>query len=230
MPLLESLLQSAENSRCLAVLAHCDDEVVVCGGLLARLRDGGGSVRVVILCGRDGARRLELERACAVLDVEFIVLDYEDARLHEGLFPELVGLVVDHVRDFQPDLVVTHDPDFDYNPDHRLLARCVLHGSQKAGMNDRGHRPDLLISGEIHNALPFPDYLVDVSGQQSRVEEAMSCHTSQISAEYKKDFYHRLLHTRAAWRGAQAGCAYAMAFRRHALPVIGHLYGRALGL
>ncbi|HEY3418093.1 MAG TPA: PIG-L deacetylase family protein [Armatimonadota bacterium] len=222
--MLDSLLRDPGALRALCVAAHCDDETLVCGGLLARITAGGGSVRVLALCGNEAQRRDELTAACTVLGCWSLALDYTDNSLGEHLLYEVSANITEAIRDFQPHLLITHDPEYDYNPEHRFLANATVFAAQKAGMAASGWRPELLISGEVHTPLPFPDYLVDISAVLPTVLQALACHTSQLTEPHKRDYYTRLLDARARWRGVQAGCDAAMAFRRLPLPVIGDLY------
>ena len=223
--MLSEFLKPGATIRTLCVLAHCDDETIVCGGLLARLAANGGKVLAVALCGRDPKRREELQAACRCLGISCAAFDYRDASLTETLFPEIASEITGLIREERPDLLITHDPEFDYNPDHLLLGRCVPYAAQKAGMSETGHRPKLLIAGEVNVPISFPDFLVDVTAQMPAVQAAIACHASQLAAAHKKDYYSRLLAARGHWRGVQAGCGAAMAFRRLPLPVIGDLYG-----
>lgn len=223
--MLSHLLEPQAKTGTLCVLAHCDDETIVCGGLLARLAANGGKVLAVALCGRDPKRREELQAACRCLGISCAAFDYRDASLTETLFPEIASEITGLIREGRPDLLITHDPEFDYNHDHLFLGRCVPFAAQKAGMSETGHRPKLLIAGEVHVPIPFPDFLVDVTAQMPAVQAAIACHASQLAAPHKKDYYSRLLAARGHWRGVQAGCGAAMAFRRLPLPVIGDLYG-----
>jgi LmbE family N-acetylglucosaminyl deacetylase len=223
--MLSELLKPGAKARTLCVLAHCDDETIVCGGLLARLAANGAQALVLTLCGRDAGRRTELEAACQCLGVRCATFDYEDAALADAAPSEVVGLVTGVIREEKPDLIITHDPEFDYNADHLFLGHCVVLAAQKAGMSEGGHRPRLLIAGEVHVPIPFPDYLVNVTAQMPAVRKAMASHASQLIASHKKDYYTRLLEARGRWRGVQGGCEMAMAFRRLALPPIGDLYG-----
>ena len=223
--MLRQFLEPRAKTGTLCVLAHCDDETIVCGGLLARLAANGGKVLAVALCGRDPKRRKELKAASRCLGISCAAFDYQDATLTESLLPGIVSEITGLIREERPDLLITHDPEFDYNPDHLLLGRCVPYAAQKAGMSETGHRAKLIIAGEVNVPIPFPDFLVDVTEQASAVQAAIACHASQLAATHKKDYYSRFLEARGHWRGVQAGCGAAMAFRRLPLPVIGDLYG-----
>ena len=217
---------SEHSARVLAVVAHADDETILCGGLLARFAAGGAATALVV-CGADPRRRAEFDAACACLGVAGEALDHGDATLTDADAPALVATVAARIRAFKPDIVVTHDPQFDYNPDHLLLGRLVPLAAQKAGMaSPDGHRPKLVLAGEIHVAIPFPDMIVDISAQMPKMLAAMAAHESQLAAEHKKGYYSRMLEARCRWRGVQGGVDAAMVFRRLPLPVVGDLYAR----
>ena len=112
----------------LAVFAHPDDESLACGGTLARLADAGA--RVVILCATrgeagsisdpalvpngdlGGVRERELRDAAAVLGVaDVIVLDHPDGDLRWDDVAELHEEIVDAIRRYRPDAVITFAED-----------------------------------------------------------------------------------------------------------------------
>jgi N-acetyl-1-D-myo-inositol-2-amino-2-deoxy-alpha-D-glucopyranoside deacetylase len=120
----------------LAIFAHPDDESIACGGTLARLADAGA--RVVLICASRGeagsvsdpallagltlgdVRTRELHDAAAILGIaEVIVLDHPDGDLRWDDVPELHQEIVNAVRQYRPDAVVTFDEDgFYWHLDH----------------------------------------------------------------------------------------------------------------
>ena len=65
--------------RILAILAHEDDEVIGCGGLLALNRKQEGKNYVICVTGYDLSRKQEMEVACKVLGVDDLeMLGIED--------------------------------------------------------------------------------------------------------------------------------------------------------
>ncbi|HJZ71947.1 MAG TPA: PIG-L deacetylase family protein [Vicinamibacterales bacterium] len=112
----------------LGIFAHPDDESLACGGTLARLADAGA--RVVLLCASRGeagsisdpalvpdgdlglVRERELRDAAAVLGVaEVIILNHPDGVLRWDHVPELHDEIVDAIRRYRPDVVITFAED-----------------------------------------------------------------------------------------------------------------------
>ena len=136
--------------RLLAVFAHPDDESFNCGGTLALLSAQG--VAVTLVCatrgeaGRNASgdevadmgahRELELRRACAILGIEPLLLDYHDsgyASPHDGhrtlrdadpLEVETKLLAI--IERVQPQVVLTFDPHGWYgHVDHVVTHRAA---------------------------------------------------------------------------------------------------------
>jgi LmbE family N-acetylglucosaminyl deacetylase len=112
----------------LGIFAHPDDESLACGGTLARLADAGA--RVIVLCATRGeagsisdpalvpngdlgcVRERELRDAAAVLGVaEVIILDHPDGDLRWDDVSELHEEIVDAIRRYRPDAVITFAED-----------------------------------------------------------------------------------------------------------------------
>ncbi|MFZ0631182.1 MAG: PIG-L family deacetylase [Acidobacteriaceae bacterium] len=126
--------------RLLVVTAHPDDESGGFGGALLLAHRAGAETN--LLCFTDGQaahfrgvasddeelgrmRRAELDSACDVLGLTRCdVLHYPDGALPEQNFLELVGVVVERIRRWRPQVVLTFGADGSVNlhRDHTMVS------------------------------------------------------------------------------------------------------------
>lgn len=126
--------------RLLCVTAHPDDESGGFGGALLLAHRAGAETN--LLCFTDGqaahfrgtagddaelgrTRRAELEAACDVLGLTRCeVLHYPDGALPEQDFLEMVGVVVERIRRWRPQVVLTFGADGAVNlhRDHTMVS------------------------------------------------------------------------------------------------------------
>jgi LmbE family N-acetylglucosaminyl deacetylase len=134
----------------MCVTAHPDDECFGFGGALALAADR--SVETYLVCLTDGQaaknrgnaatgealgkmRREELRRSCEVLGVaHHEAMDFHDGRLEFVELPVAAGLLVERMRQFKPDVVLTFGGDGGLNlhPDHMMtsmLTTAAFHWS-----------------------------------------------------------------------------------------------------
>ncbi|MFI5114720.1 MAG: PIG-L deacetylase family protein [Terriglobales bacterium] len=130
-----------DTDSVLVVVAHPDDEVLGCGGTMARLAQEGHEVRVAILAegmtSRSPQRELadpkqlqhlhqQARQAADKLHVnEVVVASLPDNRLDTVPLLEVVKLVEDLIEKFGPEVIYTHHPG-DLNVDHGVVHRAVL--------------------------------------------------------------------------------------------------------
>ncbi|MET9479593.1 PIG-L deacetylase family protein [Streptomyces sp. NPDC006638] len=131
----------------LGVFAHPDDESLLAGGVLAQYAAGGARTAVVTTTwSPTGHRAAELEDALGVLGAgRPRMLGYGDARdessapgrprFRDAPLDEVVAQLVVEVREFRPDVVVTHDAlgQLTGHPDHRHTHRVTLLAVEAAG-------------------------------------------------------------------------------------------------
>src|ERR1700733_8277690 len=107
----------------MCVVAHPDDECFAFGGALALAADRG--IETYVVCLTDGQaatnrgdaatgaalgamRRDEFRRSCEVLGVAHCeLMNYQDARLEFVEFSVAAGRLVERIRRFKPDVVMT---------------------------------------------------------------------------------------------------------------------------
>lgn len=124
----------------LVVAAHPDDEVLGCGGTIAKFSSQGVTVNLLFIS--DGVssrleanakfseqlveRKNSAERAGKILGVSSMTfLDYPDNRLDSIPLLEIVKRIELSVKKFCPETVMTHHPS-DLNIDHQLVSKAVV--------------------------------------------------------------------------------------------------------
>ena len=152
--------------RLLVVTAHPDDESGAFGGALMQAQAAGAET--FVLCFTEGqaahfrgdvakdanlgaVRRAELAAACAVLGVsQFEVLHFPDGALASENIQELVGIAVEHIRRWRPQVVLTFGGEGGVNlhKDHTVISAVTtmaFHWAARAEMYpdhiDTGERP-----------------------------------------------------------------------------------------
>ncbi|MGI5472875.1 PIG-L deacetylase family protein [Streptomyces sp. CA-132043] len=132
----------------LGVFAHPDDESLSAGGVLARHAAAGARTGVVTATwAADTWRAAELAEALRILGAgEPRMLGYADARFPpsapgcvrfcDAPLDEAVRRLVVHIREFRPDIVVTHDAygGLPGHPDHVHTHRVTVLATQAAGL------------------------------------------------------------------------------------------------
>ena len=130
-------------SRMLVIGAHSADFVWRAGGAIAVCSRAGGDAQVIALSygerGESGElwkqdgqtienvkaiRHAEAEKAANALGAEFRALDFGDYPLEVG--PQRLAAVVDAIREFDPDVLITHTDTDPFNPDHPVAHDVVV--------------------------------------------------------------------------------------------------------
>ena len=154
---VDSLAGELGAGSVLAILAHPDDEVLIAGALADAARRPGTVVRTLTLTrGEKGyteppiCRREDLPaiRVAEALKYGFVLgLDdqeiwgYSDGGLADADRKELVGRIVAAIRSWEPDLILTFDPEGGYSghEDHKAAGSLATEAFRVSG--GAGGRP-----------------------------------------------------------------------------------------
>jgi 4-oxalomesaconate hydratase len=214
--------------------AHAADFVWRSAGVVAVTTANGGAARVVALTygerGESGElwtqegqtleqvkeiHQSESERAAAVLGAEFDCLDLGDYPLHVDY--DALMRITDAIREFAPDVVLTHTDTDPFNPDHPVAhaavvrARALAAGAGVPSAFDAVRPPALLLfephQPELCNFTPTT--FVDITAVMDRKLAAMS----EIGA---RRYLHTYYAQRAEHRATQASRSSGDGAIRHA--------------
>jgi len=219
-------------SSILVIAAHPDDEILGCGGTIARHRKQGDRVMVLILAdgvgGRSAsagtvspkevaARRDCAQRANRVLGVEDLeLLSYPDNRMDAAPLLDIVQDIEKTLALCKPAVVYTHHGS-DVNIDHRRVQDAVI----AACRPQPGHPVKQLLFFETPSSTewrppsslpPFePQWFVDISDSLALKLEALAVYEAEL-----REFPHprslAAVEHLARWRGATVGLHAAEAF------------------
>jgi LmbE family N-acetylglucosaminyl deacetylase len=176
--------RSAGGKRVLVLAPHPDDEVCGCAGTIRQHKLAGDTVRVcVVTDGRLAAspmtqnelvevRQQEAKRAAAVLDVDGL----EWAGFAEGgLWVDgLVEMLRGMLETFRPEIIYTTSR-VDFHPDHHRVALALARALAGSGLEPiiRLYQVHVPLTAVVVNVV------VDVSGVESAVRQAVGCYASQ---------------------------------------------------
>ncbi len=232
--------------RILAVGAHPDDLEILCGGTLARYAERGDEVFMAV--ATDGAggsttlpeaeisriRQQEARTSAATIGAQPIWLGFPERSLYDNDTTRL--RFIDLVRETQADVILTHDPLHDYHPDHAATGQIlwnihlmVVQINIQTQHPPTDKIPDLYFMDTIAGINFVPQTYVDISASFERKRQMLAAHASQLElmrARYGMTLLE-FMEVCSAFRGLQATCRYAEAFRhsqtfpasyRHVLP------------
>jgi len=215
--------------KILVVAAHADDEILGCGGTMAKHVDAGDEVAVLFMTDGVGARLddsteadVKLRESAAVKALNIVgarllgQLALPDNSMDQLARIEIIQQLEPFIQSFNPSIIYTHHGG-DLNVDHRRVLEAVLTvcRPQSSTSVDEIYSFEVASSTAWHGtslAEGFvPQCYVDISGQLERKLEALEAYHEEM-----RDFPHarslRALEHQAHWRGSQIGVSAAEGF------------------
>lgn len=215
----------------LILAAHPDDEVLGCGGTIAKLADQGAIVHVAFLA--DGVfsrigdavaqqkevlvRRAAAKKACDILGVKSVSFgEFADNRMDTVALLDITKALEALIAEHRPEVVFTHHAG-DVNIDHRRMHEAVV----TACRPQRGHPVKTLLCFEVSSSTEWqlpgsapvfaPNWFVDISDTLERKLAALDAYDTEL-----RDWPHprsrQGVDHLARWRGATMGVDAAEAF------------------
>ena len=215
----------------LIIAAHPDDEVLGCGGTIAKLASEGVLVHVAFLA--DGVfsrasgqkdqqielkdRRTAAQQACNILGVKSVSFgDFPDNKMDVSPLLDIVKAVEELISKHQPDTLFTHHCG-DVNIDHRRIHEAVV----AACRPQNGHPVKKILTFEVASStewqLPYsapsflPNYFVDISSTSDKKLAALDLYVKELRP-WPHPRSRRAVEHLAHWRGATIGVEAAEAF------------------
>ena len=216
--------------RVLIVVAHPDDEVLGCGGTIAKLVDQNCRVKVIFLSDGESSRlnkkslkKNNYRRNCAikamkVLGVkDYIFDDFPDNEFDKISLLTITKKIESEVKRFNPDTIFTHH-NGDLNIDHQITSKAVLTACRPKIKNN----VKLILFFEILSSTEWnvvskknlfnPNWYEDITKYIKIKIRAIKCYKSEL----RKSPHSRSIETLKAlsiFRGSSSGVHNAEAFQ-----------------
>ena len=234
--------------RLLAAMAHPDDAEILIGGTLFHLKSLGWELGIMTMTGGDcGSATHTSEEISRIRQAEAMA-----AAVYLGAWYGCAGLmdveifvnaenlrrVVELMRRFDPDVVITHSPA-DYMVDHEEASRlarsaCFALSIPLYQTRQDAPAPATKSTPALYYADPvdgvdsmgervLPHFYIDITGTLEKKLEMLSRHKSQrdwLRVHHGVDEYLEQARRWGARYGRECGCNYAEGLRRH----LGHGY------
>lgn len=202
--------------KVLVVAAHPDDEVLGCGGTMARNAIEGHEVTVLVCgSGRNEDAMVSAIKAGVALKVSRVVnlnMGLQDQRFDAVQRLDIIQILEKFLATLRPQVVYTHHGG-DRNLDHRIIADAV----QTACRPIPGQSVKNLLAFEIPSSTEWgdgfkPNVFIDITGVPALRKTAA---LNEYAAEMRADPHARsvmAISAREAVRGATVGVDAAEAF------------------
>jgi LmbE family N-acetylglucosaminyl deacetylase len=215
----------------LIIAAHPDDEVLGCGGTIAKLSIVNKVYTLILGEGVTSRKnqqkknvqkvkqlQKEAEHANKILGVKKVYFEgLPDNKFDTLSLLNIIKIIERYIQKIKPDVIYTHHYG-DLNIDHTITYKVVLTATRPiSGV----HYPRKILAFEVlsstewnqqHQAMIFiPNIYVDISETVEKKLRAMKCYTSEIR-QYPHPRSLQGINIHAQKRGLEVGLKFAEAF------------------
>lgn len=215
------------------VAAHPDDEILGCGGSMARHAQKGDDIHVLILAEGLTSRRakrnhlkqvkqledlkVQARAANSILGVQSIdFLGLPDNRLDSIDRLDIIKMVENFITKYSPQIIYTHHPG-DLNIDHRVtqgatVTACRPQPNEQIATLLFFEVPSST-DWQVPNSAPYfmPNWYVDIGDTLHKKVEALALYSTEMREWPHARSLEAVEHL-AGWRGASIGVEAAEAF------------------
>lgn len=203
------------NKKVSVIVSHGDDEVLGCGGTIARHVAEGDDVRLIIMVNHGMRAKDQIDmahNAAKILGIKSVdSIGLCDQMMDDYPFTKIVGLLEGIIG--TPEIIYTHHLG-DLNMDHRITAQAVLTAARPlpGSTVKEIYGMEVLSSTEWAASEPFiPQHFVDIGKYADVKLQALRCYDSEMRDPPHARSYVAV-EAREQLRGASVGVCFAEAF------------------
>lgn len=217
-------------NKVLVIAAHPDDEILGCGGTIAKHCLAGDEVNIAImaegLTSRDIKANRDIykeeikllhentEKAMKILEAKNVdFFNFPDNRMDSADILDVIKKIESLVEKYTPNIVYTHYMH-DLNIDHQITSRAVITACRSLP----GQCVRQLLFFEVLSStewqIPYsfsPNWFVNVEDTFEKKLDALKCYDSEMR-QYPHSRSYEGVNLLARYRGMNVGCLFAEAF------------------
>ena len=214
--------------KIIVISAHPDDEILGCGGTLAKHRDEGDEIAWLITTNisekqgfskeRVVSRQSEIDAVASQLSIkEVFKLDYPTMTLTDEILIKMIPKIGKIFNEFQPEVVYILNRS-DAHSDHLITFKAVLACTKsfRYPFVKKVLMYECISETEFGVALPenifIPNYFVDISKYIEEKIDLMQIYESELG-EHPFPRSNANIKALAHFRGASVGVHYAEAYQ-----------------